>query len=213
MNKLPTLGFLRASLKFWQALARRDDKRHSRDLRKIALRRKQIAERERLNANRPTVMFDSVTVAAIPNNAQAVAGYTSGLYPTFPTLVKSFPHAKRVSIAVSASHDAECLDVEAGDAPPTLAANWVRRQHGRGVKRPVVYCSVSGAQSLLDLLARSGIGRGQVRLWTAHYTLKAHLCDSSCGFGLRSRADATQWTDKSMGRNLDESRVDPGFWV
>src|SRR5690242_8753534 len=105
---------------------------------------------------RPFTMYDSVTVSAIPRNAQAVAGYVNGRWPTYSQLVRAFPHARRLSIAVSADRDADCLDVEQGDATPDQAPAWVQRQHKRGVRRPVVYTSVANARTLLLILAAHG---------------------------------------------------------
>ena len=161
---------------------------------------------------KPTTMYDSIDVKQIPVNAQAVAGYVGGFWPTYKTLALEFPNAKLLSIAVNARQDAECLDVEQGDARPDQAAAWVKRQKGLGVKTPVVYCSVSQAGLLLRTLAKAGISRADVRLWTAHYTFKPHLCSSSCGFG-DIKADATQWTDRALGRNLDQSLCSPGFFA
>lgn len=159
----------------------------------------------------PFRMFDSITLDAIPKDAGAVAGYVNGAWPTFAEVQKRWPKAKHLSIAVTSSANAECLDVEPGDATPADAAAWVKRQIARGVKKPVVYTSVSQAQTLLAALAKGGIKRSDVRLWTAHYSGKPHLCDSSCGFGFLSKADATQFTDHSGGRNLDESYCAAGF--
>ncbi len=156
-------------------------------------------------APEPFSMFDSITVSEIPANAAAVAGYVGGHWPTYAELVREFPHAKRLSIAVNAGENAECLDVESGDAVNAQAPAWVKKQVGLGVKRPVVYTSVSNAAALLDTLANSGIHRLDIRLWTAHYTGVEHRCTAACGFGMPGVADATQWTDKAFGRNLDES--------
>jgi hypothetical protein len=156
-------------------------------------------------------MYDSVNVSQIPAKAEAVAGYVNGHWPTYPTLLKDFPHAKHLSIAVTVHADAECLDVEAGDATPSQAPAWVVRQKKRGVKKPVVYTSVSQAPALLRELDRAGIKRSAVRLWTAHYTFRPHRCDSKCGFGFTGKADATQWTDKALGKNLDGSLCAPDF--
>jgi hypothetical protein len=113
---------------------------------------------------------------------------------------------------VSYSANAECLDVEPRDATNAVAPAWVKRQIARGVKRPVIYTSVSNARVLLNTLAQEGIGRDDIRLWTAHYTGKAHRCSPACGFSFNTTADATQWTDKSLGRNLDESLCDDRFF-
>ena len=168
--------------------------------------------RERLSGGK-IVMFDSVDVPEIPANAEAVAGYTSGLFPTFPVIQQQFPNAKRLSIAVTSSNDAECLDVEPGDAEPRDAPAWVRRQKERGVRKPVIYASLSTMPTILSVLAQNGISRGDVRLWTAHYTHHAHVCSPACGFGFQTTADATQWTNKAMERNLDQSLCSGSFFT
>jgi hypothetical protein len=149
----------------------------------------------------PIVMYDSVTIDTVPNDPPAVAGYVGGSWPTFHPLRQKFPKAYHLSIAVNAGEDADCLDVETGDASPAQVPAWVRRQHGRGVKRPVLYANSSTMPSVLSAL--HGIPRDKFRVWTAHYTHTAHIEPGS---------DATQWTDKSHGRNLDESLCVPGFF-
>lgn len=159
----------------------------------------------------PFTMYDSITVTEIPPTAAAVAGYVNGHWPTFPTLAQTHPHAKRLSIAVTASADADCLDIEQGDATPADAAAWVKRQHARGVERPVVYTSLSQAKAVLAALKAAGIQRNQIRLWTAHYTFRPHRCTPLCQFGFWARADATQYTDKALGKTLDASLCAPRF--
>lgn len=158
-------------------------------------------------------MFDSVTPTQIPANAKAVAGYVNGLWPTWDTVCRLFPHAKHLSIAVNAHADAEALDIERGDAINEDAPAWLRRQQKRGVKQPVLYTSVSNAQALVELLRRNGISRSEYRLWTAHYTYKAHRCSSVCGFGFTAGADATQYSDHALGKNLDASLCSPTFFA
>ena len=164
-------------------------------------------------ARKQITMYDSVDVRQIPSNAQAVAGYVGGRWPTFGTLAAEWPRSThKLSIAVNASENADCLDVEQGDASVDQAAAWVKRQKARGVKRPVVYTSVSQAPLLLRTLARGGVARSDIRLWTAHYTFKAHRCSASCGFGFAGSADATQYSDHALGRNLDASLCSPSFF-
>jgi hypothetical protein len=162
---------------------------------------------------RPTVMYDSVTLDQIPGDAPAVAGYVGGHWPTYFQLARRFPHARRLSIAVNAGEDAECLDVEPGDAVISQAAAWARRQIARGVKRPVLYTSLSQLEQLVAALSHAGLRRQDYRLWSAHYTMHPHICGPDCGFGLTSHADATQYTDKALGRNLDESLCEASFWT
>lgn len=150
------------------------------------------------------VMYDSVDVATVPRSAPAVAGYTSGNWPTYNELVRRFPHAHHLSIAVSASHDAECLDVEVGDARPDQAPAWYFRQVGRGVVRPVLYASLSVMPELQQAMQRAGVPRAHYRTWAAHYTYTPHI---------EPGHDACQWTDRALGRNLDESLCVDNFFA
>lgn len=156
-------------------------------------------------------MFDSVDVGEIPAHANAVAGYTSGLFTTFPTLEREFPHAYRLSIAVSSRHDADCLDIEAHDAEPGDAPGWYVRQRARGLLKPVLYASLSVVPSVEVAMRNAGIARHQYKVWSAHYTGHPHVCGEVCG--LKNPADATQWTDHALGRNLDESLCEAGFFA
>lgn len=196
----------------WEKL--RAESAHTLVLRRaqIAVESHVIAKHSRRAPAGPSLMYDSVDLSQIPSGAPAVAGYVGGHWPTYPQLAKRFPHARRVSIAVNASEDAECLDVEAGDARPDQAPAWLARQKQRGLKRPRIYCSVSAAQTVIDTLAKAGHPRSTYRLWTAHYTGSPHVCGPNCGFGFRSTADATQYTDKALGRTLDASHCAPSFW-
>ena len=161
-------------------------------------------------------MFDSVNVSEIPANAEAVAGYVDGNWPTFKQVQVKFPKARKLSIAVAAQADADCLDVEPRDATNAQAAAWVRRQWARGVKRPVLYTSVSNWIPLAAELHNAGIyhrpwGKSYKR-WSAHYTFSPHRCGRKCGMPGWSKAGATQWTDKALGRNLDESLCGRSFF-
>ncbi len=85
---------------------------------------------------------------------QAVAGYVNGSWPSYNGLVKRYPGAKHLSIAVNTSADARCLDVETGDATPDQAPAWVRRQHARGVARPILYANTSTMPAVIAALER-----------------------------------------------------------
>src|SRR5271155_2107625 len=74
-------------------------------------------------------MYDSTNVDNIPEYAVAIASYVNGAFENFDEAVHRFPHAKHLSIAVSSDVDADCLDVETGDATPADAPTWVRKQH------------------------------------------------------------------------------------
>src|SRR5512146_328473 len=144
-------------------------------------------------------MYDTTEVnTGLPTTAPvAVAGYTSGNWPTYNGLVAKYPHAKHLSIAVNARHDAQCLDVETGDATPADAPGWVRRQHARGIKRPILYANTSTMPAVLDALNNDFIKRGEYLVWTAHYTGTPHIEPGS---------DATHWESvENPGHNYDIS--------
>ena len=81
-------------------------------------------------------MFDATDITQIPADAPAVAGYVDGKWGTYPRLAAAFPRALLLSIAVFAADDADCLDIETGDADPADAPGWTGRQKARGAARP-----------------------------------------------------------------------------
>jgi hypothetical protein len=160
-------------------------------------------------------MYDSVTVANLPPGADAYAGYTSGLFPTFPEVKRLAAElgVHLLSIAIDVAHDADCLDVEPLDATNAQAPAWVKRQMKRGEPRPCVYTSASNSAALIRTLENAGIARSQFRLWSAHYGAGKHICGpGTCGF---PAADGTQWTDKARGNHgseIDESLLKDSFF-
>jgi hypothetical protein len=159
------------------------------------------------------IMFDSTDLSQIPAGPAAAAGYVGGRWPTFHDLAARFPHALLLSIAISASEDADAIDVENGDATAPQVPAWHDRQRERGVLRPCVYASVSTMQAeVIPELRAAGINRPDVRLWSAHYA-GLHICGpSTCG-ELGTDADGTQWTDRAYGRNLDQSLLVASFFT
>ena len=158
-------------------------------------------------------MYDSVDISQIPANAQAAAGYVNGRFANSAELADRFPRAHILTIAVTADADADCLDIETGDATPADAAGWYERQRRRGITRPCLYASafVMDTEVIPALTAR-GIARSAVRLWSAHYGAGEHICSPTSCKELSIGADACQWTDRAMGRNLDQSLLLPDFF-
>jgi|SRR5215469_2870907 len=156
------------------------------------------------------VMYDSIDLSQFPPNPPAVAGYVGGHWPTYPELVKKFPNAHHLSIAVTASQNARCLDVEPGDATPEQAPGWFANHADHSQGTPVLYTSASGVQHLINVMTNAGYARNRYLVWSAHYTFYSHICSpGTCGY---PTADATQWTDKSGGKNLDESLCSDAFF-
>lgn len=155
-------------------------------------------------------LYDDVTVSLIPSNAGAVAGYVNGIYANLTALRSKFPNAHILDIAVTASADATCLDIETGDATNAQAPAWFKRQKARGVARPVLYTSAGNSQALINTMANNGVARSAYLLWSAHYTNSAHICaKTGCGY---PNADGTQFTSRALGKSLDESLVSDAFF-
>lgn len=148
--------------------------------------------------------YDAVNAQDVPPGAKCVAGYADGAFRSLGPLRERFPAALWLSIATSPSTDAMVLDVESGDATPEEGLKWIRRQITRGVKRPVIYCSLAGVPRLESLLHTSGLTRSDIRLWTAHWTRRPHICSSACGVPMNEPAGATQY-DSNNKRGYDTS--------
>jgi hypothetical protein len=143
-------------------------------------------------------MYDSVDVSQIPADAEAVAGYTSGKWPTYNALVTRFPKAHHLSIAINAHEYARCLDVENGDATNAEAPGWFKNYAQKSAALPAIfYSSFSNIAALVKVLANAGIPRSAYLIWSADYFEGAPRIDPGC--------DATQYWDKALGRNLDVS--------
>lgn len=162
-------------------------------------------------------MFDSITPSEIPATANAVGAYAGGRWPTYVYVKQHWPHAHVLSIAVNAQEHRcangdpiECLDIEPGDAVPEQAPGWFHAQRSIGVRRPCFYGSLSWVTQIEAALRAAGIARHEYRIWSAHYTGRAHICGPECG--LSTPADATQFTDHALGRNLDESLCSSTFF-
>jgi hypothetical protein len=163
-------------------------------------------------------MADSIYVANLPAGWPCYAGYTDGTWPTYAAVKARFPAAAVLSVAVFATSGAECCDCEQGDLTPAQVPAWVRRQAARGVKRPCVYSSVANFPAVLRELHAAGIGRAQVRLWSAHYGLGRHICGpASCKyFPGMPQFDGTQWTDQAPGAHgsrIDASLLNDDFFT
>lgn len=156
------------------------------------------------------IQYDSIELSTVPRGARYLAGYTSGFWPTWHAMVILPWHPHVISIAISASHHAQCLDIEPGDAVPAQAASWyaaVKSDPGmRGSLvdgKPCEYSSYwEFVNQVWPVLRAHGIGWNDLWKWDANFTFHVHL-DS--GF------NCTQFTDKANGVNLDASLCTLGF--
>lgn len=159
-------------------------------------------------------MYDAVVPANIPPGGDAVAGYVGGRWPTFTdgSLFAVAGGRRLLSIAVEADLDAEALDIEQSDATDNQVAGWLARALARKVWRPVLYTSADNAGTVVGLVQRGGIGRGEFRLWSAHYGAGEHICTSrTCAPSspVAWEADGTQWLNTPR---YDQSMLKPKFF-
>ena len=95
------------------------------------------------------IMYDSVTPAAIPADAQMVAGYLDGEYAWTPDDWRRFPNAVKITITITATTQGDVLDVETGDATSGQAPGWVKARRMSGYVQPTIYCNRSTVQSVI----------------------------------------------------------------
>jgi len=158
-------------------------------------------------------MYDATVVGNIPKSALYVAGYVGGEWPTYPTIQAVFPKATHLSIAVNASENAQCLDVEKDDATIADIYYWLNRQLAAKAFRPVIYIQASSVNTMMLTMNANGFHRAQYRLWTAHYGQGEHICGPSTCNQVDVAADGTQWTNKANGINLDQSILLSNFFT
>lgn len=144
-------------------------------------------------------MYDSATPAAIPADAEVVAGYVDGLYKWTDADWARFPNAAKVRITVLGSYvDGDVLDVEQGDATPSYCPKWIEARQADGLAVPTIYCS----SSVVPAVQSACVGL-TYNLWVAHYTYTEHIEPGSV---------ATQWTDHGPnGENVDISLCSIGW--
>lgn len=112
-------------------------------------------------------MFDSITAADIPADAQMVAGYVNGTFQWSPGDWARFPNAVKVRIATQAYvNDGHVLDIEQGDATPGQAPGWVAMRRAAGVD-PTAYCNASTWPLVRAAFQNQGIP--EPHYWIAQY--------------------------------------------
>lgn len=149
-------------------------------------------------ARKPYLIYDSVTPSALPHhNVNAV--YATGNYAASQAQVAG-RHVMWIDTTGS-DHAASILDVEPGDATPSMAASWARQ---RLAANPRVLARIytmrsewSAAKAAINTLPAKM--RSHVRWWIADPTGHAHVVPGS---------DATQWY---WGSSYDISTATPRF--
>lgn len=142
-------------------------------------------------------MYDDVRLDLIPREPHAVAAYINGQYANIDEARKQFPHARILGISVGGEVPADAYDIERGDYTPEQAASLFRIAQEHGIWRPCFYAQLSGVMSAVRQSLNTVVkSRADVRLWVAYYNNQADL---------PAEYDAHQFTDRALGRSLDES--------
>ena len=170
------------------------------------------------------LMLDDVDIsieARYTGSAAAIAGYVNGRFENWPAVVQKWGNSGKHLVSIDVQNypaaGAQCLDIENGDAKVSEAPAWFRATKALGVQTgdlryyPKLYISASGSASLIKTMTAAGIPRSEYMLWSAHYTNTAHICGpGTCGY---PQADATQYTNKDNGANLDASQCYAYFFA
>lgn len=148
---------------------------------------------------RPFQIYDSVTPGSIPAH-QRVATYATGNYAASPAQVAGRGQVMWIDTTGS-DYAASVLDVEPGDATPTLAANWAYHrltQHRTGLAR--IYTMISEWPAVKSAVATLPAWmQSHVRWWIADPTGSPHIVPG---------AAATQWY---WGKNYDITNASSRF--
>jgi hypothetical protein len=143
-------------------------------------------------------MYDSTTPTAIPS------GHVVATYATGPYAVPAGQVAGRPVFWIDTNGSdpgAQALDVEPGDATPTMAATWAwQRLHADPRAKAIIYTMRSewpATQAAIGTLPQWM--QNHVRWWIADPTGYPHVVPGS---------NATQWY---WGTSYDVSTVLPGF--
>ncbi|MBV9805231.1 MAG: hypothetical protein JO130_18680 [Solirubrobacterales bacterium] len=147
--------------------------------------------------------YDSIEPDTIPADAEAVAGYVGGFWPDYSELCALFPNARHKSVCVNAFEDGDILDIENGDAVPVEYPGWHRRQKARGLALPGAYADESEMPSVIAAASDAGIAESEYVRWVAWLGIAV----------IPEGMHARQYTFSALGRNLDASVCEEGFWA
>lgn len=149
-------------------------------------------------------------IANIPADAEAVAGYTDGIYAWSAADWARFPDAHHLTITIGRGGRARCLDVEQGAAGVGQVPGFLGGGADTSDGLPVLYGSASIVGQLISTAAAAGHARDSYLVWSAHYNRQPHICGpNTCGF---PQADGTQYDDHYAGRSCDVSLLSDRFY-
>ena len=103
-------------------------------------------------------------------NPFAIGGYMNGAVTRYiwtPAQWQEFPAAYHIHINVTGDpHVGNCLDVEQGDATPSLVPGWINTRLGETADPLLVYCNRSNLADVIKARAQTK-WHGKVWIWIA----------------------------------------------
>ena len=157
------------------------------------------------------IMRDSTSLADIPKRGlDIVAPYINGAFSSTPAQVKARFGSRPVAwIDVNGSApQADCLDVETGDATPMGAVLWAKAKlKMHPPYPPIIYCNRATLTPLFNAMNAAGlhIGTG-FRLWIATLDGTTRVADMTGVWAVQARGEA------QTGGHYDESIVYDDTW-
>lgn len=145
------------------------------------------------------LMYDDVNYDLIPANPHAVIHYINGHEGVLSEeeARKKFPHARLLGMSVTGKVPAPGYDVERGDYTPDDVPELYHIAIEGGIWRPCFYGELSGTMPEIKAKLNTVVkARGDVRLLVADWD---DIPIIPTGY------DGKQFTDKALGRSLDES--------
>jgi hypothetical protein len=148
---------------------------------------------------KPYLFYDSLIPSAVPAGSE-IATYADGAHPVSPAAVAGRGHVLWIDVT-GGDPRAPVLDVEPGNASPSIVASWVTRRLAAAPSGVAIIYTMRAewpaAQAAVATLPAAM--RARVRWWIADPTGYAHIVPGS---------DATQWY---WGTSYDISTANPDF--
>lgn len=140
--------------------------------------------------------YDSIDVAALPNNGSPVCVYQDGYYVTTAAAVARFSGpVVWITVLANGAHGL-VDDCEQGNAGPSYMPGWATARRAAGVE-PTVYCGQNTWWSQI-IQAFESAGVAQPNYWVANYTYNAAQAIPAGAIGI-------QWSDQGGGGSYDVS--------
>lgn len=166
--------------------------------------RKRHMQAEFLASN---IMEDDTDTTQFTPGCVAYAGYSYGRWANM-TKVRAYAASQGARSFAYTGFISHLAGADALDIEPTLAvASDAPIAYRAGIRK--FYMSASQTATVKSHLVGAGIDLATCKFISAHYS-GPHICGpKTCGY---PQADATQFTDRYMGRILDATLLGPDFW-